>query len=235
MQISQTYFTDDNSNPPDSIMACVSTINQFFPSADHVIYRLPEAREFLKTNFDDEVLNAFDELRPYTYKSDFFRYCVLYAAGGWYFDLPIRCYFHIAVPDNVETVAFRDTLPYSGTSWSCNGALLYSKPNSTVFERAIREVVKNVNVRFYGKNALSPTGPLVLGKVFASFGEDEKYVFGDYMFLTPLHHYKNPAFVLPNGQVFALGKEQFQDLTHFNAKPINSYVKMWNEKCVYGE
>ncbi|MGV1017930.1 MAG: glycosyltransferase [Fluviibacter phosphoraccumulans] len=233
MQISQIYFTDNDEAPPEGLLACSTTIKNFFPQLTHVVYDIPQARELLKTHLGNEVLAAFDKFKPYTYKADLFRYCTLYANGGWYFDMPIRCFMGVAVPENVETVAFRDTLPYSGTTWSCNNALLYAKQGSEVMRRAIESVVANSKKNYYGTNALCPTGPVLMGKVFAEFGESENYVFGDYMFMTPLHHYKNPAFVLPNGQLFALGKEQFVDLSTYGSKKCNSYVKLWNDRDVY--
>ena len=45
-------------------------------------------RKFIKDNFPQDVLIAFDTLKPGAYKADLFRYCILYKNGGVYGDLP---------------------------------------------------------------------------------------------------------------------------------------------------
>ena len=55
-------------------------------------YRLSDdndCRQFIKDNFDDEVLWAFDILRPGAYKADLWRYCVMFKIGGIYLDIKL--------------------------------------------------------------------------------------------------------------------------------------------------
>lgn len=44
-------------------------------------------REFLKENFEKDVLEAYDNIIPGAYKCDLWRYCVLYIHGGVYSDI----------------------------------------------------------------------------------------------------------------------------------------------------
>ena len=44
-------------------------------------------REFIKDNFDKNVLHAYDKLKPTAYKADLFRYCLLFKRGGIWSDL----------------------------------------------------------------------------------------------------------------------------------------------------
>ena len=46
-----------------------------------------DSREFIMSNFPEDVLHAFDELEPGAYKSDLFRYCFMYIIGGVYLDI----------------------------------------------------------------------------------------------------------------------------------------------------
>lgn len=41
---------------------------------------------FLRDNFGVDVLAAYRQLRPYSFKADMARYCILYRFGGWYID-----------------------------------------------------------------------------------------------------------------------------------------------------
>ena len=55
------------------------------------LYNEFDCREFIKNNFDNDVLEAYDSLIPCSYKSDLWRYCVLYINGGIYMDIKYRC------------------------------------------------------------------------------------------------------------------------------------------------
>jgi hypothetical protein len=60
------------------------------PEFDMYIYSDAECEEFIKDNFSNDVLGAFNSLIPGAYKSDLWRYCVLYVKGGVYMDIKIH-------------------------------------------------------------------------------------------------------------------------------------------------
>ena len=49
-----------------------------------------DIRIFLEKNYKKEVLEAYECLKPYAYKSDLARYCLIYKLGGGYVDLATR-------------------------------------------------------------------------------------------------------------------------------------------------
>jgi hypothetical protein len=234
MQVSQIYLSDTDNKLPDFIRNCADTTRDLFPKFKYVLYNIESARAFLSKSFGSEVLNAFDTFNPYAYKADLLRYCLLYQEGGWYFDIAARPVTPIEVPDSIETIAFRDMPIFSGTNWSCVNAVLYSKPQSAVFNRAIQLVLENCKINHYGINAVCPTGPALLGRAFAIEGEHAGRIFGEYMFLTPMHQNRNPAFILPDGLIFALGKPaDGGDLTNLGAVGTNNYNDFYQSRAVY--
>lgn len=234
MQISQIYLSDDGGELPPYIKGCIEAVRSLFPEFRHALYSLELAREFLGKNFDNEVLGAFDKLNPYAYKADLLRYCLLYSVGGWYFDIAVRPLIPIKVPLDVKTIAFKDMPIISQTTWSCANTILYAQPKSIVYENAIKLVLENCKNDYYGINPLCPTGPVVLGKAFAIQGESSESVFGDFIQLTPLHINTNPAFVLPDGLIFAYGKAAGGgDLSAFGVKGTNNYNDFYLSKTVY--
>ena len=61
----------------------------------HIEFKLftdQECREYIKANFDNKVLWAYDTLAPTAFKADLWRYCVLYKEGGVYLDIKLLCY-----------------------------------------------------------------------------------------------------------------------------------------------
>ena len=53
-------------------------------------YSDKDSRDFIKNNFESEILLTYDKLIPGAYKADLFRYCILYKNGGIYSDLTQR-------------------------------------------------------------------------------------------------------------------------------------------------
>ena len=57
------------------------------PYLQYNIYNDKQSKLFLKKFFNKDVLDAYNILKPYAYKSDLIRYCLLYIYGGIYMDL----------------------------------------------------------------------------------------------------------------------------------------------------
>lgn len=60
------------------------------PEFDCQLFDVEEARKFISDHFDSNVVTAFDTLKPYSYKSDLFRFCYLYINGGIYVDIKYK-------------------------------------------------------------------------------------------------------------------------------------------------
>ena len=54
------------------------------------LYDEADCRAFISVHFDPTVLYAYDSLVPCSYKSDLWRYCVLYIKGGVYVDIKYK-------------------------------------------------------------------------------------------------------------------------------------------------
>jgi mannosyltransferase OCH1-like enzyme len=80
------YQTWHSKNLPESMKNAVNKIIKYNPEFNYKLYDDDDCRNFIKENFDTNVLNAFDCLKPGAYKADLFRYCYLYINGGCYFD-----------------------------------------------------------------------------------------------------------------------------------------------------
>jgi hypothetical protein len=234
MQVSHIFIADKDGVLPEYLQQCIQQVKTCCPEFPHVLYDHSSLREVLRQRFHSEVLHAFDILNPYAYKADLGKYCLLYAFGGWYFDLAVRPLAPITFNSNVATIAFSDKIEQR-MSWTCSTAVIYSKPGDPVFQTAIEKVVQNCKARFYGIESTCPTGPGVLGASFAEHGGRPDRIFGDYQYLTPAHKIRNPGFVLPNGFLFALAKTEGLggDLKSLGATGVNNYNEFWNTKSVY--
>ena len=235
MQVSQIFLSDDKDQKLSPFLRhATGTVQGAFPDQKYTIYSKESLRQFIADNYDLDVLWAYDSLRPYAYKADLGRFCLLNKLGGWYFDIAVRAAHQpVTVGSRVEFLAFRDIQRFSFTSWACSIGILYSQPNNPALQFAIEMIVKNCHEQYYGITPLCPTGPTLLGAALAANGGNANHVFGDYLELTPTHQNKNRAFILPDGTIMGWGKpSDGGDLTGLGAEGTNNYNQIWAERKV---
>lgn len=234
MEISQIFLSDTGDELSPFLQHATGTVKAAFPDAGHTIYNKESLRKFIADNYDTKVLWAYDTLKPYSYKADLGRFCLLNKLGGWYMDIAVRITNPVEIGPRIKFLAFRDIQRFSFTSWACATTVLYSQPSNSALQAAIEMIVVNCTERYYGITPLCPTGPTLLGKALAVNGSQSNFVYGDYLELTPAHEQKNRAFVLPDGTIMAWSKPSGGgDLTGVGAKGVNNYNELWAARDVY--
>ena len=153
------------------------------PEFDYYLYSDADSRAFIKANYDASVVRAFDSLRPGAYKSDLWRYCILYKRGGVYFDIKMMPL--VSIKDIIEkhpTVFVKDlAVPHSDNIIYTNmrdcvwNGLMISPPNNKIFQHCIDEIVENCNKRLYKNNPLDITGPCLLGRMLKKYRSQEYF------------------------------------------------------------
>jgi len=234
MNLTQIYISDQPLTP-GYLQSAMSYVKNLYSSCTYSLYDHESCRYFITKNFTSEVLWAFDKLKPYAYKADLARICILYKQGGWYFDAALRPMLFLNIPDNVELFTFRDYQLVTGTSFACTNGIIFSQKGNDVFLKYIELIVENCRKEYYGINALCPTGPILFGRAIAILGENKNHIFGDVRFLTPMCQITNKAFVLPSGEIFCMFKPaDGGDLSKVGGKGVNNYNDFYNELNVYG-
>ena len=159
LNIYQTWYTKDL---PPLMKKTVDMIIRNNPQFNHQLFDDNDCRNFIKDNFDENVLNAFDTLIPGAYKADLWRYCVLYKNGGVYLDIKYQLINKFKFINLMEKEHWVLDMDKTGIY----NALMVCKPNNKILLKAIQKVVENVKNRFYGSSCLHPTGPLMLAEFF---------------------------------------------------------------------
>jgi mannosyltransferase OCH1-like enzyme len=158
--IYQVWHSDDL---PNSVNYSINSIKEYNPEFEHKLFNLDMCREFIKNNFEQRILNAFDNIIPYAFKFDLWRYCILYLNGGIYLDskyCPLNNFKFYWLTDK-EYFCRDIAISRSGLY----NALIICKPKNILMLNAIYKVVENVENKFYGSFSLEPTGPLMLKKL----------------------------------------------------------------------
>jgi hypothetical protein len=223
----------DIENIFDHLPKATKAIPSFFNEKEYeyILWDKNKIREFIIKYFDDQVLFAYDNLKPYAYKADLARYCIAYIYGGWYIDLNIEIVGPPPKVSEIDMVLIRDYNNGTHTApWQIANGLFYSVANYPVFQIAIDMIVENVKNKFYGKRTLSITGPELFGRALAQHGfhaEGTRYFVGDFVDNKSLNR---KQFVL-NEKTFALHKTGLGG--QVGILGTNDYVKMWHSKNVY--
>lgn len=221
----------------EMIVRNVQSLKDVHPGYRHTIYSGEALREFIRKHYDNEVLRTFDTLRPYAYKADLGRYCLLHTFGGVYSDLSNRFLRPIPLGGEKTLAAFSDTNGGLGAPWSVNNGIIAAKKNSAEMELLIKKIVEHVHTRFYGRSPLSPTGPDLLGRVLAQCNNSPNYLIGDMACITKTFS-QNMTFVFlePSGTLVAARmKSEGGDSRALGIDFNNNYNDIWNNRGVYVE
>ena len=243
--ISQIFLSNQEEHLPAFLIKTTSSVRRYYADHIHTIYNNETLREFIKSNYNSEVLWAYDSLRPFSYKSDLGRFCILYKYGGWYFDIAIKCLLKFDVNEEIDMISFRDEQRHSRTSWAASGGIIWSKPNNKILLSAIEGIVENCKDKWYGRTPLCPTGPALFGEAIAKNNRYKNIIFGDLVRpMVPFIRKNIPIFkniikskfILPNNKVIGLVKPaKGGDLKSLGMVGSNNYNDYWHNKSVYND
>lgn len=232
---------DDLSLPP-IVRENIASLIRHQPSLPHKLFSHDDIVEFLEDKFPPEVLRAFNTLRPYAYKADLARYCILYELGGIYAD--ISHFFVRALPfDGGRPVVFRDLI--LSAPWDTNNSVFAAPPHNSALALAIEMVCANVKRQHYGPTYLCPTGPALFGKAWAMTSEPEDLITGASSLVKRDWLRKSaPDIDLPaapqiqclllNGKVATIKRKTGPPgLADLGIADSDNYVDRWNRREVY--
>ena len=219
LKIFQTWHTKDL---PPRMKNAVEMVKKLNPKFEHFLFDDNECREFIKNNFPEPVLEAFDGLIPGAYKADLWRYCVLYIHGGIYMDIKY-------IPHNgfkLITLTEREHFVLDADGNAVYNAIMVCRPGNRVLFNAINAIIRNVKIKFYGNNALDPTGPHLLAKFLPMIIRKN----------LPLKHecHDNQKYITLNGIVVLKMFQNYYQEMHSNECAAH-YGVLWPARKIYTE
>jgi mannosyltransferase OCH1-like enzyme len=219
LNIYQTWHTK---NLPPKMFETINLIKNLNPRFNYQLFDDNDCREFIKNNFEPNVLHAFNSLIPGAYKADLWRYCVLYKNGGIYLDIkyrPLNNFRFITMTEKEHWVLDSDK----------NGvynALMICKPGNEILLKAINKIIENVKNKYYGNNALQPTGPQLLATFF-SINEKNKFDMKHSFYGS----HENRFIHFKSYLIFKSYSGYLNE--HSNNKKISHYHDLWINKSIY--
>jgi mannosyltransferase OCH1-like enzyme len=205
-------------------------IKRQFGEENYRLWDLENARDFLKEQYSNSVLSAFDYLKPYAYKTDLIRYCLINTFGGIYADVSVSRLKTFST-EGRDMVIFADG-NFDRTSWKVGNSFFYSKPNNPILSEAIEQIVFNVRNKYYGHDPHFPTGPSVFGRAIAKYGTEIDLLVGQYWWFK----YQKNKYVLPGNHVVARHKRGGANKGGISGiQGGNNYNEMWFNRKIYNE
>lgn len=239
MPLFSILITDDHSaDLPERVSENIRSFKAAHPGEEHVLFEEAALSEFIAAHFDAEVLSAFRTLRPYSYKADLAKYCLLYEQGGVYADLSYQ--FLRGVPRGEGRLSvFRDFL--SSTPWDTSLGVVAAPLRHRALAKAIELVCANVKREYYGPTALCPTGPTLFGKAIALTCDPEDLIVGEAVRLTlppgDAEAAQKPSHCLQHARelVAVKRKRGGGPLSELGIGGGNRYNRLWRSREVYRE
>jgi hypothetical protein len=221
----------------------VNSFRTLHPEIEYRLFRNADVLELLEKRFPPIVMESYRAMRPFAYQADLARYCILYEHGGLYADLSYFFLSPVPCPDRKPTV-FRGKLISS--PWDTSNGIIFAPPRHKALACAIQLVCANVKRRYYGLNALCPTGPALLGKAFATTCDPEDLRTGSAKLLPRARVERlAPDLAIPPEELIhcqiyretliAVKRKRLRSpgLTDFGVTTGNSYADLWNEGAIY--
>lgn len=225
LNLFQTWYTK---NLPKNMRDCVNSLILDNPEFTHYLYDDNECKNFIKDNFDQSVLEAYERLIPGAYKADLWRYCILYKKGGIYLDIKYRCVNGFKLINLTNKEHFVRDIDNSGKG--IYNAFMICKPGNKKCLECINAIVSNVKNRYYGSGPFDITGPLLL---LSFFSEQELNNIELKHSLIKNHTSNSNNYFIEynNFQILSAYPEYRTELKQF--LPNKHYMELWFNRSIY--
>jgi hypothetical protein len=154
----------------------VEHLKSLNPEYEYKLYDDSDCRKFLLDNFGVNYADAFDAIIPGAFKSDLWRYAVLYVNGGVYLDMDIEalCPFRDILNDSDQFVSVADRENGIDNITGVYQAFIACKPKHPILLYALQLSFSNIATRRLSINSLDITGPTVMGVAFNLYFKNSK-------------------------------------------------------------
>ena len=213
------------------------------PEFDYYLYSDEASLAFIKKHYRQDVVDAFNSLKPGAYKSDLWRCCILYKYGGVYLDIK----YHSVVPlisiikDN-PVIFTRDldnncsNLTKFEIRTGIYNAFMVSPPNNPIFKASIDEIVYSSKHKLYRANSLDITGPCHLNRIIEnhdpSINIKKLPIYHNYNSILPFWLFPMQPNIYYKNKIILKGYAEYRREQTLFSK-TEHYSTLWNKRNIY--
>jgi len=233
--------TNEKNLVPVEMKKSMQHLIEMNPEYEYKYFDNNDVLVYLKENFPERIVAAYNKLKPGAYKADFFRYCILYEIGGVYIDSPMlaKAALSSLIKPEDEFISPEDN--FTGAIYN---AFICCVPKHPIIKQCIEKSLKNIENEFYGSGPLVITGPELFSEAFESVvgskvQADKNYGNGIKLIthIADIESYLCPS--LTKGSISYKDKDFFitrypnyyVDRIWYNSS--KRYSDMWKEKNVF--
>jgi mannosyltransferase OCH1-like enzyme len=244
--IFKILLLDENELPlvPEYLFNSINSWKILNPEYNIFLFDKNDCINFLKKNFDTNVLKAFNFVKPFSYKCDLMRLCLLYIYGGIYSDIRMTLLKPLKniIKEDIDFICSVDK-NNNNISPLANG-FLAAIPKHLFIKKSIDTIVNNILNKYYGDTPLDPTGPTAFGLTINKIINNGQII--KTPFLAGIYNFKNykyellnlkfinkdKVFITQNNDEIILVKPK-KDKIDTDFKNSNVYWEMWKNKDIY--
>jgi hypothetical protein len=198
-------------------------IQEMNPEYEYKLFDDTECYEYIKTNFDKDILFAYTNLIPSAFKADLFRYCILYKEGGIYIDCKMICVvpFREFIDADDELILVDDLFQKQISNFNGKyNAFICAVKGQQIFKKSIDEIVNNVNTLNFPNNPMMISGPPLLDSWYTKLAPTCKLLQHPYL---GLHHTNHNNGIFFNNKLIIYKTFKNYYKSNFGGKYIHDY------------
>ena len=231
------FLTWETKNLPINMVNNIMLLQKMNPEFDIYLYDDQDRINFIKDNFDPDVLEAYNSLIPGSFRGDLWRYCIMYKYGGVYVDIKYHTY--IPLIELIKESEFTFTTSKSGMcidkydKYHIQSTFFITSPNNKIFTDSINEVISNCKNKNYGKNSIDITGPCILTRnINKIYGKNfDSYVKLDWTNKSNIDYiYIRDTSILIASSYIEYRKDQ---KSYFELNKVDDYRDAYKNKTVF--
>ena len=207
---------------PKNMKLATESLIKCNPEFEYFLYDDKDCETFIKNNYSNDVLNAYNILIPGAYKADLWRYCILYFYGGIYADIKFKSNNNFKFINLINEEYYVKDIEASFNG-IYNG-LIISKQRNIKLLQCIEQIVSNTKLKFYGDSYLHVTGPKLFDQFFTN---DEKK-----NLVLKLHIIKDKHNIFFKGDIILTEYIEYRNEQNKMSKK-GHYASLWIKRNIY--
>lgn len=159
------YQTYQSEKLPEKMLESNNKLKLLNSEFSFELFNDNDCRQFIEENFNKCVLEAFDNLIPGAFKSDLWRYCILYLNGGIYLDIKFGAINDFKIINLLKSNNYVLDKHNNYENISIYNGLIITLPKNNYYLKCINSIINNVNLKNYGNNSKAISGSVLLGQI----------------------------------------------------------------------
>ena len=196
-------------------------------NTDYEVYYFDdsEAEQSIK-DISRRLHRAYNNLVPSAFKSDFWRYCMLYKFGGCYSDIG-----HVMVVSFDEILFDKELILVNELhNGGIHNALMCCCTGEKLMNHARKQCLKNIEKRYYGERDIDVTGPYMLARLYKRYST--KYQHKVKMLEHFIDYHKINVEQIKDGDKVLINTK-FNNYYNIMYNNKIRYTELWNKKNIY--